>query len=247
MCGRMTLTRSGREIADFFSLAMGETEAGVGVEVGADVAEPDGSSLRARDDIAPSQQIATIVRLADGGRAMRWKRWGLVPFWSRDAAIGRRLFNARSETADEKPAFRAAWRQRRCLIIADGFYEWTPPAQGHQPYHFRSRKGPLLGLAGLFEAWHEEGGEVVESCTVLTTEANADLDGIHHRMPVILDPSRFDSWLDPTSDLALLKAMMGPAPAGTLERRVVSHRVDSPRFGKAAQGELFRLEGERTK
>jgi putative SOS response-associated peptidase YedK len=249
----MTLTRSGSEIADYFELAMAANE----------LTESDGAPFCARYNIAPSQQIATIIRLADGGRAIGWKKWGLVPSWSKDPAIGGRLFNARSETADEKPSFRAAWKRRRCLVIADGFYEWTARGRGHQPYYFCSHRESLLGLAGLFEQWHGKGGEVVESCTVLTTGANADLEGIHHRMPVILDSTRFDAWLDPASDLTLLKAMMGPAPAGTLDRRAVSRRVNSPRFdgpqcilpeqesdrelrSEVEPGELFRLDGDHT-
>ncbi len=254
MCGRMTLTRSGSEIAEYFALTMAERE----------VCELDGAPLRARYNIAPSQWIATIVALATGGRSIGWKRWGLVPSWSQDPAIGGRLFNARSETADEKPAFRAAWKRRRCLVAADGFYEWTPRDRGHQPNYFCSREGSLLGLAGLFEAWHGKDGEIVESCTVLTTEANADLEGVHHRMPVILEPTRFEAWLDPRSDPTLLKAMMCPAPVGTLDRRPVSRRVNSPRFddpqcvrpeqegdreprSRAEQVELFRLDGEDAK
>ena len=254
MCGRMTLTRSGSEIADYFALAMAEDG----------VHEMNGASLRPRYNIAPSQQIATIFGLPDGRRAFGWKKWGLLPSWSMDPAVGARLFNARSETADEKPSFRAAWKRRRCLVVADGFYEWTTRGRGHQPYHFHSHEGSLLGLAGLFEQWQGEGGEVVESCTVLTTDANQDVEGIHHRMPVILDRTRFDSWLDPAVDSALLKAMMAPAPIGTLDRTVVSSRVNSPRFddpqcllpepeprsetsSAAEQGELFRIDGERTK
>ncbi len=248
MCGRMTLTRSGSEIADYFALEM----------AGDEVAESNGEPLRARYNIAPSQQIATITTPAAGARVFEWRKWGLVPSWSMDPAVGGRLFNARSETADEKPSFRAAWKRRRCLVVADGFYEWKPRGRGRQPYHFRSRNGGLLGLAGLFEQWHGKDGEVIDSCTVLTTEANADLEGVHHRMPVILDRTRFDVWLDPVSESATLKAMMGPAPSGTLDRREVSRRVNSPRFddpqcllpeaepkaeqgpqSKAEQGELF--------
>ena len=256
MCGRMTLTRSGSEIADYFALAMAEDG----------VRESNGAPLRSRYNIAPSQQIATIFESSKDGRAFGWKKWGLVPSWSMDSTVGGRLFNARSETAAEKPSFRAAWKRRRCLVVADGFYEWTTRDRGHQPYHFSAHAGSLLGLAGLFEEWHGEGGEVVESCTVLTTDANEDVEGIHHRMPVILDPARFEPWLDPTSDLALLKTMMVPAPIGTLDRKVVSSRVNSPRFddpqcllpepepgpqseprSAALQGELFRMDGERTK
>jgi putative SOS response-associated peptidase YedK len=256
MCGRMTLTRSGSEIADYFALAMAEDE----------IAEMNGEPLRARYNIAPSQQVATIVGLPDGGRSLTWKKWGLVPSWSMDQAVGGRLFNARSETADEKPSFRAAWKRRRCLVVADGFYEWTKQGRRRQPYHFSAHEGSLLGLAGLFEQWSGEGGEVVESCTVLTTDANPDLEGIHHRMPVILDSTRFGSWLDPASETGLLKAMMVPARAGTLDRKAVSTRVNSPRFDdpqclmpepesppepepepKAVQGDLFGTDGERTK
>ncbi len=254
MCGRMTLTRSGSEIADYFALELAKDA----------VAELNGAPLRPRYNIAPSQQIATIAQLAAGGRAFGWKKWGLLPSWSVDPSIGGRLFNARSETADEKASFRAAWKRRRCLVVADGFYEWKSRGRGHQPYHFRSRDGALLGLAGLFEQWHGRDGEVIESCTVLTTEANADLEGIHHRMPVILDRACFDAWLDPVSDSAMLRAMMGPAPDGSLDRREVSRRVNSPRFDdpqcllpepeserkpepKVEQGELFAPDGGHAK
>jgi putative SOS response-associated peptidase YedK len=250
----MTLTRSGSEIADYFELEMARDA----------VAELNGAPLHARYNIAPSQQIATISVLTGGRRQFAWRKWGLVPSWSMDPSIGGRLFNARSETADEKPSFRAAWKRRRCLVVADGFYEWKARGRGRQPYHFRSRDGTLLGMAGLFEEWHGKDGEVIESCTVLTTEANADLEGVHHRMPVILDRARFGAWLDPVSDSALLKAMMSPAPNGTLDCREVSRRVNSPRFDdpqcllpeqeskqksvpKVVQGELFGPDGDHTK
>ncbi len=219
----MTLTRSGDEIAAYFAL-MADADA---------VAEMDGSSLRARYNIAPTQMIPTVVRTADGLRRVEWKKWGLVPSWSKDPAMGGRLFNARSETAHEKPSFRAAWKRRRCLVMADGFYEWTPRSQGHQPYHFQSAEGTPLALAGLYEAWHGEGGEIIESCTVLTTPANADLEGIHHRMPVILDPSRFDPWLDLATDPAKLKPLTQPALPGTLTKRAVSTLVNNARFDDA--------------
>ena len=256
MCGRMTLTRSGSEIADYFALETAKDT----------VTELDGAALRPRYNIAPSQQIATIAPLTGAGRSFSWRKWGLVPSWSMDPAIGGRLFNARSETADEKPSFRAAWKRRRCLVVADGFYEWKARGRGRQPYHFRSREGTLLALAGLFEDWHGKDGEVIESCTILTTEANADLEGIHHRMPVILDRTRFDAWLDPVSDTAMLKAMMRLAPDGSLDCSEVSRRVNNARFDdarclapesksiseekpapKVVQGELFGADGDLTK
>lgn len=220
MCGRMTLTRSGSEIAEYFALEM----------AAGSVAEMDGTPLRPRHNIAPSQQVPTILQSADGVRTMSWRQWGLIPAWSKSASTAGRLFNARSETANEKPSFRTAWRDRRCLVVADGFYEWTPRNRDHQPYHFRSRDGTLLAFAGLFEEWHGEGGVVIESCTVLTTEANADLEGVHHRMPVILEPDLFGRWLDSTSNPDDLKSMMDPAPAGTLSRQAVGRGVNDPRL-----------------
>jgi putative SOS response-associated peptidase YedK len=215
----MTLTRSGREIAEYFALASD----------GTDLANVDGGPLRPRYNVAPTQWVPTIVPGESAGRALAWKRWGLVPSWSRDPAIGGRLFNARSETADTKPSFRSAWKRRRCLVVADGFYEWTPRSRGHQPYHFRSPRDPLLGLAGLFEEWHGEGGEVVESCTILTTEANADVAPVHHRMPVVLLQASFGAWLDPASDPDALKALVQPAAEGTLCARAVSRVVNDAR------------------
>jgi putative SOS response-associated peptidase YedK len=220
VCGRMTLTRSGSEIADYFALETAD----------AGIVELNGAPLRARYNIAPSQMIATVAPLASGGRGVGWRKWGLVPSWSIDPSVGGRMINARSETADEKPSFRAAWKRRRCLVIADGFYEWSQRGRVRQPFHFRPHAGSLLGLAGLFEEWHGQDGELIESCTVLTTEANADLEGVHHRMPVILQPTCFDEWLDPASQLEGLKAMMIPATPGTLDRQEVSRRVNSPRF-----------------
>lgn len=224
MCGRMTLTRSGREIAEYFALEM---------KAGA-VGEIDGATLRPRYNIAPSQRVATILSSADGARILRWKQWGLVPAWSKSADMGGRLFNARSETAYQKPSFRTAWKRRRCLIVADGFYEWTPRNRDHQPYHFRPSDSQLLALAGLYEAWRGEGGEILESCTVLTTAASADLQGIHHRMPVILAPSDFESWLAADSDPDRLRDLMASAPEGTLQRRAVSRSVNSPRVDDAS-------------
>ena len=224
MCGRMTLTRSGREIAEYFALEM-KAEA---------VGEIDGATLRPRYNIAPSQLVATILSSADGARILRWKQWGLVPSWSKSADMGGRLFNARSETAHEKPSFRTAWKRRRCLIVADGFYEWTPRNRDHQPYHFRPLDSQLLALAGLHEAWRGEGGEILESCTVLTTAASADLQGIHHRMPAILAPSDFETWLAADSDPDRLRDLMASAPEGTLQRRAVSRSVNSPRVDDAS-------------
>ena len=119
-------------------------------------------------------------------------------------------------------------------MVADGFYEWTPRDRGHQPHHFRSSRDPLLGLAGLFEEWHGEGGEVLDSCTILTTEANPDVAPVHPRMPVVLPSEAFDDWLDPRSDPETLKALTQPAEAGTLTARAVSRVVNDARHDVAA-------------
>ena len=143
--------------------------------------------------------------------------------------MGGRLFNARCETVATKPSFRSAFKCRRCLVAGDGFYEWTPRDRGHRPFLFQPAAEPLLGLAGLYEEWIGKGGEVIESCTVLTTEANADLEEIHHRMPVILAPRDFDRWLDPATVSEELLGLLVPAAAGTLRRRPVGRYVNDPR------------------
>ena len=220
MCGRMTLTRSGTEIAEYFALtaAAGRLTA------------PDGAPLRPRYNIAPSQQIPTILFEPEVGRCCSWKRWGLLPSWAKDPALGRRLFNARSETVATKPSFRAAFSRRRCLIPAEGFYEWAPRNRGHQPFYFQAAGGLLLAFAGLFESWHGEGGEVIDSCTLLTTEANSDVAAVHPRMPVILGPSAFDLWLDPDAERASLESLFGPPPPGTLRKHAVANHVNDPKL-----------------
>ena len=253
MCGRMTLTRSGSEIAAYFeeAMAMGE-----GTELPVfELREPNGEPLRKRFNVAPSGDVLTLVPgLVGSGEtaAFSWKRWGLVPKWAKDPSIGSKMFNARAETVDTKPSFRAAWKRRRCLVAADGFYEWTPRNRGHRPYYFQSTRGDLLAFAGLFEEWHRGGGEGIESCTVLTTDANADLAEVHHRMPVIVDAANYSRWLDLETEPESLKTIVVPAPAGTLERREVTRFVNDPRrdderciaaVPRAEQADLFSLEG----
>lgn len=223
MCGRMTLTRSAEEIAAFFAL-QGASHA----------VEPDGRPLRARFNIAPSQPVLTLVADARGGRVLAWKRWGLVPAWARDPAIGGKLFNARGETVDEKPSFRSAFKQRRCLVVADGFYEWTPRDRGHRAHWIHPCTAPLLAFAGLYEHHRGEGDVAIESCTVITTEANPDVARVHGRMPVLLARDAWSTWLDRASEPANLKALLTPAPAGSLVARPVSRHVNDPRHDDPA-------------
>lgn len=243
MCGRMTLTRSGSEIAEYFSLAA----------QGGKILAPNGGPLRPRYNVAPSQDIPAIVFDKESDRRLEWMRWGLVPSWAKDPSIGARLFNARSETAAVKPSFRSAFRQRRCLIAADGFYEWTPRNRGHQPFHFTASEEPLLAFAGLFESWHGEGGEVIDSCTVLTTEANADVSDVHNRMPVLLDTVARELWIRPASPPEDLERILVPAPRGSLVKRAVGRHVNDARHDDPScleserpteQSALFELDGE---
>lgn len=239
----MTLTRSAEEIAQFFELASAP-EAPSG---------PDGQPLRPRYNIAPSQPVLTVVSTESGAREFAWKTWGLVPAWAQDPSVATKLFNARGETVDAKPSFRSAFKRRRCLVVADGFYEWSARNRGHRPHWFHSREGGLLAFAGLHERWAVEQGPVIDSCTVITTEANGDLAGVHARMPVLLAKSAWGDWLDPESVLGDLKRLLVPAPAGTLLARAVSRHVNEPRHDDAhcldpapeeASGDgSFRLDG----
>lgn len=223
MCGRMTLTRSGSEIAEYFSLLLESGECD-------ELKTATGADLHARYNIAPSQEIPTIVGAGRAARRAEWKRWGLVPSWADSPAMGGRLFNARSETVASKPSFRRAFRSRRCLVPASGFYEWTPRNRGHRPFYFESTSEPMLAFAGLYECWQGKGGEVVDSCTILTTESGSDVAEIHHRMPVLVGPSDFDLWLDHDSPIESIETLFEPPPAGTLSGRAVGSHVNNARF-----------------
>lgn len=192
----------------------------------------------ARYNIAPTQPIAVVEAGLDGTRHFRLVRWGLIPSWTKDAATPSLLVNARAETAADKPSFRAAMRHRRCLVPADGFYEWrrTGERGGGQPYLIRRRDGGLLAFAGLVETWMGAEGSEIDTGAILTTSANRLMAAIHDRMPVILAPEDWERWLDcgryRPADVADL---MRPAPEGLLEAVPVSTRVnrvveDGPRL-----------------
>ncbi len=187
-------------------------------------------AVEPRFNIAPTQHVAVIRRQPDGGRALAMLRWGLVPFWAKDLAIGNRLINARAETAAEKPAFRAAWRRRRCLVPADGFYEWKAGPGGKTPYFVSAESGEPFAMAGLWEHWEpkDEGGEgPVETFTILTTAPSEFMSRLHNRMPVILGQGSAEAWLagEPLPD-----GDGSPAdPEVALRAWPVSRRVNSPR------------------
>ena len=192
----------------------------------------DGPSQPDRYNITPSQPIVAVRPVSeDGAREAALLRWELVPCWAKDAAIGARMINARAETVAEKPSFRTAFRQRRCLIPARGYYEWPKEDGGKQPYHIHMKDGKPFAFVGLWEHWQGPDGNAIESCTIITTEANGATHAIHPRMPVIVDREDFDTWLDPGAKGGeTQKALLRPY---TGEERMkvdkVGRDVNSPR------------------
>jgi putative SOS response-associated peptidase YedK len=168
-----------------------------------------------RYNLTPGQAVA-VVREREGRRRLDALQWGLIPFWAKDATIGRRLVNARLDGLAEKPAFREAWTRRRCLIPASGFYEWSEPRGGRKrPYFIRPADEPLLALAGLWERWRTPAGDKLETCVIVTTDATAQLSAIHDRMPLLIPRDAHALWLDPRSSLddAVRLAQQPPALA----------------------------------
>ena len=209
MCGRYMLTIGGKVVCELFGLS----------------AEVD---VVPRYNIAPSQE-APIVRIEAGQRRLAMTRWGLVPPWARDAAIGARLINARSETAAEKPSFRTALRRRRCLVPADGFYEWKREGAAKQPYCIRFHDHRAFAIAGLWETWRDPTGELLETHTLLTTSPNVTVAPIHARMPVIIDPRDYALWLNPEmNDPGALRPLFQPYPGEEMEALPASRLVNSP-------------------
>ena len=189
-------------------------------------------SFDARYNIAPSQEIPAILETG-GERIAAALRWGLVPSWAKDDAIGNKLINARAETLAEKPSFRNAFRARRCIIPASGFYEWAKKgASARQPFYFYLKDKPVFGFAGLWEEWtDQESGELIESCTIITTEANAVLEPVHDRMPVILKAEDYDRWLDEKlKDTGELQDLLAPYPAGEMASYAVGKAVNNPAY-----------------
>lgn len=182
-----------------------------------------------RYNIAPTQDILGVVESADG-REMKFYKWGLIPSWAKDKSMGARLINARSETVQEKPSFREAFKKRRCIIPADGFYEWKRTDGKKQPFFFRMQDERPFGFAGLWDRWEGTGGEVIHSCTILTTEANDVLRPVHDRMPVILHPKEYALWLEAAArERGSLIELLRPYPAEEMVGYPVSASINSPR------------------
>lgn len=212
MCGRFVLTAPGRMVAEEFMLDH----------------EPD---MQERYNIAPTQYVAAVrIPTKEAGRELAFLRWGLIPFWAKDEKIGYRTINARSETVESKPAFRAAFKYRRCLIPATGFFEWKRVnGKKKQPLFIRMKGEALFALAGLWESWENPEGLVIESCAILTTDANELLQEIHDRMPVILPKEAYEQWLDPALQKAdKLKPILEPYSSEAMETYPVSEYVNKP-------------------
>jgi len=214
MCGRFVLTQSSEAIADTFK-----------VEV------PD---FLPRYNIAPSSAIAAILEIDEvGKREFVYLRWGLIPSWAKDPAISYKLINARSETVSEKPSFRYAFKHRRCVILADGFYEWqrTEGSKAKkQPYYFTLKDSQFMAFAGLWERWESSEGDLINSCTILTVGANELLQPIHDRMPVILPPPDWDTWLDKSITRGdRLQPLLKPLASELMESHAVGTKVNSPK------------------
>lgn len=208
MCGRYTLRTPLTVLAQQFLFELGELPAGL--------------TLAPRYNVAPTQTVA-VVRRAESRAAkeLALMHWGLVPSWAKDIKIGASMINARAETLAEKPAFRSAFARRRCLVLADGYFEWKKVGKQKQPLHFRMTDERPFAFAGLWERWRGSGGGAgppLESCSIVTTNANELSANIHDRMPVILHPADYDLWLDPAvSDGERLLPLLQPYPSGEMK------------------------------
>jgi putative SOS response-associated peptidase YedK len=211
MCGRFTLTVSARVLADLFDVV--------------DIPE-----VAPRYNIAPTQPVLVVRSAVDRRRESAEPRWGLIPSWAKDPKMGARMINARAETVASKPSFRSAVRRRRCLIPADGFYEWRKLEGTKQPYLIRFSDRRAFALAGLWERWHDPEGQPLDSCTIITTTPNPIVEELHDRMPVILPSQHFEEWLEPEPMRApRLQELLAPHPPEGMEAFAVSKRVNSPR------------------
>ncbi|MEO6726117.1 MAG: SOS response-associated peptidase [Blastocatellia bacterium] len=223
MCGRYTLHHSAKEIAKRFG------------------ADPISELIHPRYNVAPSQMVPVIRQIGRqiGEREMVGCKWGLIPFWAKDPAIGNKLINAKAETLAEKPSFKHALSQRRCLIPADGFYEWQKKGKApSQPMYVRRRDGGLFAFAGLWEEWKAPDGtgvgERLQTCTIITTEPNELISQFHHRMAVVLKPDEEAAWLDLKMKPADVLPLLKPYDLDDMEAFPVARAVNSPAFEDAS-------------
>jgi putative SOS response-associated peptidase YedK len=213
MCGRTTLIASAELVARWLGL--------------------DVKGWTPRYNLCPGEDLLVVRLSRDGEPEAVPMRWGLVPYWATDPRIAYQCINARAETVATKPAFRDAFRRRRCLIVVDGWYEWgTLPGRRKQPCAIRMPDGAPFAFAGLWETWRQPDGGRLATCTIVTTDANDATQHLHHRMPVVLSPSMFPVWLEPQTPVAALHAMLRPYD-GTLDVFPVSTMVNSSRVDDA--------------
>lgn len=209
MCGRFTLTADLNAIQQAFDL------------------DPITGAFYPRYNIAPSQPVAIITNHEP--KQLTYVQWGLIPSWAKDPKIGNKLINARSETAAEKPSFRSAFKRRRCLIPADGFFEWSKQGKKKVPMYIHLDGNSVFAFAGLWETWHSPDGGELQTCTILTTEPNELIKPLHHRMAVILEPDTYDTWLSPDELPAdALMPLLTAYPADKMHVYPVSTQVNSP-------------------
>ncbi len=210
MCGRFVQTQEAENYGSYFSVDVVRTDA----------------VLRSWN-VAPTKQIYAVAE-HDGERQLGTFDWGLVPFWAKDRKIGARLINARVETAAEKPAFSDSFSARRCIIPAEGFYEWEPKDRGKLPHYFFSPDGRPLALAGLWSSWKDpDSGDRIRTCTILTTDANDVVEPIHHRMPVVLPDTTWDPWLSPdVKDAGVIGDLLAASTGPSLVEYAVSTLVN---------------------
>ena len=213
MCGRFALFTSGEDLLTQFGVA--ETAVAV-------------SRIAPRYNIAPTQPVVAVRSTPSEQRELTFLQWGLIPSWAKDPKIGSRLINARAETVAEKPSFRAAFKRRRCLVLADGFYEWQKRNGKKQPTFIHMADKRPFALAGLWETWHSPDGGELDTCTILTTTPNPFMTPIHNRMPVILAAEDYDTWLFPGEQPNIALHVLRPFSAAEMSAYPVSTWVNSP-------------------
>jgi putative SOS response-associated peptidase YedK len=213
MCGRFSLSQTAEALAqDFHVQTVPEVEP--------------------QYNIAPTHMVLAVLYNPDSKkREFKRLHWGLIPSWAKDSKLGSKLINARAETVVEKPAFRSAFKHRRCLIVADGFYEWQQQAGRKQPFYFRLQNQQPFGFAGLWEQWESSAKQSIASCTILTTQPNELVQPFHDRMPVILQQQDYDLWLDPQVQTPEpLQPLLHPYPASSMSAYPVSTAVNNPKY-----------------
>ena len=232
MCGRYRLSRADKAVREKFDVYI--DDGGLAPE----------DEWVARYNIAPTQQVAVIRQdPVQPRRTMSQMRWGLIPYWAGDSSISAKMINARAESVSEKSAFRDPFKSRRCLIPADGFYEWRKDKSSKQPFHFGMADDSIFAFAGLWDRWKSADGQRIETCSILTTTPNALLEDIHDRMPVILQADNYDLWLDPGfSNTDALCELLRPYDARAMRRYPVSTLVNQVKNEMPQCAEEYRVQ-----